>query len=174
MERAMTTEEAKADMKRQIEFMKKSLADKVKTTQQSRTKAITLCCAMVEGTAKKLMTETTTALDYENPATENMVYNKRPRSLPGEAPAPEYGTLRQSITHDVTETASGASGRIGSTITSPPYGAYLEHGTSRKAPWMAPRPWLLPAMDINRAKIEKVLRSVFTWTDTIAGIENAE
>jgi HK97 gp10 family phage protein len=170
MERAMTTEEAKADMKRQIEYMKKSLADKVKTTQQNRTKAVTLCCAMVEGTAKKLMTDTITALDYENPVTGNKIHNKRPRSIPGEAPAPDKGTLRQSITHDVTETASGASGKIGSTITSPPYGAYLEHGTSR----MAPRPWLLPAMDINKAKIEKVLRSVFTWSDSSAGIENAE
>ena len=41
-------------------------------------------------------------------------------------------------------------GEVGSVITNPPYGAYLELGTSR----MKPRKWLQPAIDRNLDKIK--------------------
>ena len=75
-------------------------------------------------------------------------------SLPNNPPAVDTGTLRRSITFDVGTDESKVTGRIGSTILDPPYGAYLEFGTSR----MIQRPWLRPALERNREVIKENIK----------------
>lgn len=75
-------------------------------------------------------------------------------SLPNNPPAVDTGTLRRSITFDVETDESKVTGRVGSTILDPPYGAYLEFGTSR----MIQRPWLRPALERNREVIKEHIK----------------
>jgi HK97 gp10 family phage protein len=162
----MTNEQGKADINRQIKAFNNMIKKRALSVGNNKTKAIIKCVLLVEGTAKRLMTETAinSSIVYWN--------GKRAHSpsMPGSAPAVDYGTLRRSVTHDIKEGISGAVGRVGSTITNPPYGSYLETGTSR----MAARPWLLPAIDINKDEILKILNSVFTSSSSSVGIENAD
>ena len=66
-------------------------------------------------------------------------------SAPGNPPAPDTGNLRNSIRFSVENAGNAVKGRIGSTQNKPPYGAYLEYGTSN----ILPRPWLAPAIERN-------------------------
>jgi HK97 gp10 family phage protein len=75
-------------------------------------------------------------------------------SLPNNPPAVDTGTLRRSITFDVGMDENKVTGRVGSTILDPPYGAYLEFGTSR----MIQRPWLRPALERNQEVIKEHIR----------------
>jgi HK97 gp10 family phage protein len=153
----MTTSEAQADLRKQIDEMKKKFAAKAVSVGDNKVQAVANACLMIEGTAKRLMRATFTAISYENPVTGRMVVNKRPRSVPGSAPAPDTGTLMRSITHDVDVDNKKVVGRVGSVITNPPYPAYLENGTSK----MAARPWLRPSLDQNAVKIGAMFRKVF-------------
>jgi HK97 gp10 family phage protein len=143
----MTVTEAKADMDRQIADAKKKLTDKAKEVRAKSDMAVAKCCMIIQATAVKLMRDT--------PPNTDVSYGKHNHhpSFPGNAPAIDYGTLMRSITFNIEEEGGKVVGYVGSTILNPPYGEYLENGTSR----MKPRPWLTPAMDINRAKIKKVL-----------------
>lgn len=75
-------------------------------------------------------------------------------SLPNNPPAVDSGTLKRSITFNVETDESKVTGRVGSTILDPPYGAYLEFGTSR----MIQRPWLKPALERNREVIKEHIK----------------
>ena len=57
-------------------------------------------------------------------------------------------------------------GIVGSTQKEPPYGAYLEFGTST----IAPRPWLRPAMTKNDEFIRKNIND--TVNKVLKGVEN--
>ena len=59
-------------------------------------------------------------------------------SFPGNPPAPDTGTLKNSIHYNIGD----CEGNIGTNLD---YGLYLETGTER----MAPRPWLFPAVKGN-------------------------
>lgn len=103
-------------------------------------------CALIQRDAQESMRDTqidTTKTYY----THNKTKAHHP-SVAGFPPAVDTGTLRRSITYQVDETK--LEGEVGSVITNPPYGAYLELGTSR----MKPRKWLQPAIDRNLDKIK--------------------
>lgn len=142
----MTPDESRRDLLRQIEETKKKFAQKAALTSDNKTVAVTNACLRIEGTAKRLMRATYTALTYTNPVTGKLVVNKQPRSIPGAPPAPDDATLMRSITHDVDVHFGEAFGRAGSIIKNPPYPKMLEDGTSK----MAARPWLYPAVIKNK------------------------
>ena len=154
-----------AQKKRMIEDIKKK-AEQVHTNKE---KIVIKCVLLVENTAKRLMTDTAinTAIVYWSGKNKTIAHSP---SMEGSAPAVDSGALRRSVTHDITVNGTSVRGRVGSTITNPPYGAYLENGTSR----MAPRPWLLPALDMNTDKIRALLYSVFSMSDTSVNIEGMD
>lgn len=108
-------------------------------------KALAQCCATIQREAMEEMRDTN--------VDPSKMYGRKGHhpSLPGNPPAVDTGTLRRSITYEVDE--ENLVGRVGSTQTNPPYGAYLEFGTSR----MQPRPWLKPATEKSMETIKKLL-----------------
>ena len=123
------------------------LANKQGKVQTEMEKALAQSCALIQREAMESMRDTPT-----DTTKAYYTYNKEKAhhpSLPNNPPAVDTGTLRRSITYTVNET----KGEVGSTLKSPPYGAYLEYGTSK----MKPRPWLKPAIEKNRAKIGTLL-----------------
>ena len=134
----------------QIDEMKEEFAAKINDINRGLVNATELVCAALEGDMKRLMRDT--EVDYSKTYGKN---GHHP-SLPGHAPAPDFGTLLQSITHDVDVDGDTVTGRAGSTITEPPYPAYLEDGTSK----MAPRPWAKPALDMNTEFIKQTFDEV--------------
>ena len=88
------------------------------------------------------------------------------------------GQLRQSITHEVD--AENMEGVIGTAVEYAPYveigtGIHSSEGTGRKTPWcyqnektgewhwtrgMLPRPYLQPAMESNKDKIQKCFEGI--------------
>lgn len=114
-------------------------------------KFVTYSCAEVERTAKTLMRDTSVDM--------NKTYGKKGHhpSLPGKAPAPDTGTLLQSITHSVKVTKDGAEGEVGSILRNPDYPAFLEYGTSK----MKPRPWLSAALIKCQSFMTNLKRSLF-------------
>ena len=72
-------------------------------------------------------------------------------SLPGNPPAPDTGNLRNSIRYEIHAEPRSPYGVVGTTQKDPPYGEYLEYGTSK----VAPRPWLRPAMEKNNEWIRQ-------------------
>ena len=123
------------------------LADKKGRVETEMGKALAQSCALIQREAMESMRDT--AIDFSKTYyTYNKTKAHRP-SLPDNPPAVDTGTLRRSITYNV----NGLKGEVGSTLKNPPYGAYLEYGTSR----MKPRTWLKPATDKNRGEIQKLL-----------------
>lgn len=77
-------------------------------------------------------------------------------SLPGNPPAVDTGTLRRSITYEVDE--NNLVGYVGSNLKNPPYGAYLEFGTTKDGKQIIkPRPWLKPATEKSMEKIKEIM-----------------
>lgn len=114
-------------------------------------KTMKLVCTKVTSDIKSSMSQTprNTSKSY---FTNNKNIPHHP-SLPGNPPAPDTGNLRNSIRYEVEVDGSEITGIIGTTQKDPPYGSYLEYGTSK----MAPRPWLKPAMEKNKEFIKKNL-----------------
>jgi HK97 gp10 family phage protein len=114
-------------------------------------KVVAQACGIVQKDIQESMRDTPTqSVGYHT-------YNKKVLhypSLPNNPPAVDTGTLRRSITFDVGTDESKVTGRVGSTILDPPYGAYLEFGTSR----MIQRPWLRPALERNREVIKENIK----------------
>ena len=132
---------------------------KLKSTQKQVVtetgKALAKSCAMIQSTAIKSMRDTVT-----NPEVTYYSYNKtKPHhpSVPGNPPAVDTGTLRMSITHEVREEGNGkAVGVVGSILNNPPYGRYLEYGTSQ----MKPRPWLSRALNESIEFIKQAQKKI--------------
>ena len=114
-------------------------------------KVVGQACGIVQKDIMESMRDTPTqSIGYHT-------YNKKVLhypSLPNNPPAVDTGTLRRSITFDVGTDESKVTGRVGSTILDPPYGAYLEFGTSK----MIQRPWLRPALERNREVIKEHIK----------------
>lgn len=114
-------------------------------------KVVGQACGIVQKDIMESMRDTPTqSVGYHT-------YNKKILhypSLPNNPPAVDTGTLRRSITFDVETDESKVTGRVGSTILDPPYGAYLEFRTSR----MIQRPWLRPALERNREVIKEHIK----------------
>ena len=63
----------------------------------------------------------------------------------------QSGHLRESTTHRVVNVANGAEGQVGTNVE---YGAYLEFGTQKMG---KAYPWLTPALNRNKTKINSVI-----------------
>ena len=141
----------KINVKNLDKFIRR-LEKKYQTVQTKTGKAIADCCAVIQREAMESMTNT------EIDASKSYyTHNKRiPHhpSVAGSPPAVDTGTLRRSITYTVDE--KNNVGKVGSVLNDPPYGAYLEFGTSK----MQPRPWLKPAVENSEETIKKILRGV--------------
>ncbi|WP_405291996.1 HK97 gp10 family phage protein [Methanobrevibacter sp.] len=87
-------------------------------------------------------------------------------STPGNPPAPDTGNLRESIRYEVINNGQKVYGIVGTTQKEPPYGKWLEYGTTKG---LKPRPWLCPAMLENAEFIKKVLGQAIR--KTLAGGE---
>lgn len=133
--------------------MKKITPEKfVETLQKKQKKVVTelgkslaQCCATIQREAMEGMRDTT--------VDESKSYGKKGHhpSMPGAFPSVDSGTLRRSVTYQVDE--KNLVGYVGSNLKDPPYGAYLEYGTSR----MKPRSWLKPATEKSKETIEKIM-----------------
>jgi len=77
-------------------------------------------------------------------------------SAAGEAPASDTGFLASNITMEVNRNNFGA---VGTVISSSPYSAALEFGTTK----MAARPFLQPALSRNVRKIKKIFIEEELW-----------
>lgn len=139
---------AKVNEKSVAEFLKhlRMTQQKVETELG---KSIAKCCATIQREAQTEMRDTAvdTSISYYS-------HNKRiPHhpSIAGNPPAVDTGTLRRSITYTVDE--KNLVGYVGSVINDPPYGVYLEYGTSR----MKPRPWLKPATEKSLETIKRLM-----------------
>jgi HK97 gp10 family phage protein len=100
--------------------------------QKGAEKGVERARLAVETTAKKLI--------QRGPKT-GIMYGKHRASAPGEPPATDTGTLVNSI-------ESKRDGLVAVVWTEKKYGKYLEFGTRN----IAPRPWLTPAVEQNRAR----------------------
>ena len=138
-----------------VDKFKAAMKSRAELVKSNEGQAIANVCMLIENTAKKGMRDTEIDPDkmYKSGKNRDIIHYA---SREGAYPAVDTGTLRQSITHDISknEASGGVVGRIGTKLI---YGAYLEHGTSR----MAPRPWLGPSITINKEKIYSILKSVF-------------
>lgn len=132
-------------MAREISFQDfgKVLNNMIPSVQDKIEKTIKLCCEKIRSEIQDDMAHTprdTSKVYYTN----NKTVGHNP-SLPGNPPAPDTGNLRNSIRYEVHNEENEVYGIVGTTQKDPPYGEYLEYGTSK----MAPRPWLRPAMIKN-------------------------
>jgi len=124
--------------------------------EEETTKAIELCCQKVRSDIQESMAKTERNMD-KSYYTHNKTIPHHP-SLPGNPPARDTGNLSNSIRYEVYAEPGSPYGVVGTTQKDPPYGQYLEYGTS-KGGWggkgIAPRPWLRPAMEKNNEWIRK-------------------
>lgn len=127
----------------------KELEKKQKQIESEIGKGIAQSCALIQREAQESMrnTKVNEAVSYY---THNKNIAHHP-SLPDNPPAIDTGTLLRSVTYEVDE--EKLEGRVGSVLTDPPYGAYLELGTSK----MQPRPWLKPATEKSKENIKQIL-----------------
>ena len=131
------------------------LQKKEKEATQNEKKFVTVACAEIERQAKTLMRDT--AVDMEK------TYGKKGHhpSLPGNAPAPDTGTLMRSITHEVREENGEVVGVVGSTLRNPDYPKFLEFGTSK----MKPRPWLSTAIEKSQNFMTQAFQTIMKGED---------
>ena len=124
-------------------YAKQSLADSKRF--------VTLSSAEVERTAKTLMRDTLTNPDVS--------YGKKGHhpSVEGYAPAPDKGTLLQSVTHSVKVEGYEAIGEVGSVLQNSNYPRFLEYGTSK----MKPRPWLSASLITYQSFMANLWKEIF-------------
>ena len=105
--------------------------------------------SLVEGTAKEsIVSGSPSGRTYEK-------YNPRrthTASAAGQPPAQDQNELAQNITSKVTTKGTQVIGQI---ISSASYSKSLEFGTSQ----MSPRPFMQPALNKNRAKINRIFKA---------------
>ena len=140
MAKAISIDEFQRELER---YSKQALADSKRF--------VTLSSAEVERTAKTLMRDTAT-----NPAVSYGKKGHHP-SVEGYAPAPDKGTLLQSITHSVKVEGNEAVGEVGSIIQNSNYPRFLEYGTSK----MKPRPWLSASLIKCQSFMAGLFREIF-------------
>ena len=131
--------------------MQKAMAEKIKQADSDSVKFVTMACAEVERTAKTIM--------RDSPTNPEVSYGKKGHhpSYAGNPPAPDTGSLMQSVTHSVDVKKGQAIGYVGSIIQNPDYPRYLEFGTSR----MKPRPWLSASLIKCQSFISNLKKEIF-------------
>ncbi len=103
---------------------------------------------MVQNTAKESILKGGTGRTYEK-------YEPRrthTASAPNQPPASDTGFLVSQITMDVDVKSNGTV--VGQIISSAPYSKALEFGTTQ----MTERPFMQPALEKNRRKIERLFK----------------
>lgn len=146
----------KKDIQAQIREINADLQKRLQNVSSSEVKFCATVAAEVERKSKTLMRDTTVDYDkaYKKGKNKDIVHYA---SAEGEPPAVDTGTLRMSITHEVREEGNGkAVGIVGSILNNPPYGRYLEYGTSK----MKPRPWLSRALNESIEFIKQAQRKI--------------
>ena len=112
-------------------------------------KKMTRSVMLVHGTAvDEIQRGAKSGITYE-------LYNPRrthTSSAPGQAPATDTGFLVSSITHQVKKSGKNLVGQI---VASAPYAIHLEFGTRE----MHKRPFMQPALEKNKEKIERIFSS---------------
>lgn len=110
-------------------------------------RAIKLASYMVQATARKSI--------LRDPKT-GIVYGKHQASAPGEAPASDTGNLARNIIVLADERT-----HMSYVVSRAPYSAALEYGAVRNKDseffTLAPRPFMRPALELNRAAIRKLI-----------------
>ena len=137
------------EMKSQVKNFNDKLNGKINDVKNQLIISIKSSCELIRSTSLDDMKNT-----QRNPDVAYYTYNKNiPHhpSLPGNAPAPDSGNLRDSVHYTTEESDSIIVGRVGTDVD---YGRMLELGTSR----IAPRPWLKPSLDKNRNQIERLIQ----------------
>jgi len=120
-----------------------------KKLQNNKVKAyVTRATLMVQNTAKESITKGGTGRLYEK-------YEPRRShraSAPNQPPASDTGFLVSQISMNVDKKADGSV--VGQVISSAPYSAHLEFGTTQ----MTERPFMQPALEQNRRKIHAMFK----------------
>jgi len=115
---------------------------------------VTRATLMVQNTAKKSITAGGTGITYEK-------YEPRrthTASAPNQPPASDTGFLVSQITMKVKTHSNGSV--EGSIISAAPYSKALEFGTTN----MTERPFMQPALEKNRRKIEGLFKKgILKW-----------
>ena len=146
----------KKDIQAQIREINADLQKRLQNVSSSEVKFCATVAAEVERKAKTLMRDTEVDYNkaYKKGKNKNIVHYA---SVEGEPPAVDTGTLRMSITHEVREEGNDkAVGVVGSILNNPPYGRYLEYGTSQ----MKPRPWLSRALNESIEFIKQAQKKI--------------
>ena len=140
-----------SDFDAQLKRFQQALERQARQAEADSRKFVTMSCAEVERTAKTLM--------RDSPTNPDVTYGKKGHhpSLPGNAPAPDKGTLLKSISHSVEVKNNEVVGYVGSTIQNSDYPRYLEYGTSK----MKPRPWLSASLIKCQSFMSNLFREIF-------------
>lgn len=140
------------DLQSQIQRMQKAMTEKIQNADKDAARYVIMSCAKIEQTAKSIM--------RDSPANSAVTYGKRGHhpSYPGNPPAPDTGTLLQSITHSVeVDNKGNPTGYVGSILKNPDYPRFLEYGTSK----MKPRPWLSTSIAMCHSYMANLAREIF-------------
>lgn len=126
--------ELNADIADQVAALQAKFRAKAEKLDSDTKKAVNVCALKVERDIKASMTP-------NGP------------SAPGEPPAVKTGRLRASITHRVETEGGEVVAYVGTNVE---YADDLEFGKGR----IAPRPFMFPAIERNKAWIKEKLKSV--------------
>jgi HK97 gp10 family phage protein len=139
------------DFDRQLLDFQRALERQTKKANADAKKFVTMSCAEVERTAKRIM--------VESPTNPDVSYGKKGHhpSYAGNPPAPDTGTLMRSITHSVTLKGNEVVGEVGSIIHDSDYPKFLEYGTSK----MKPRPWLSASLIKCQSWMANLWKEIF-------------
>lgn len=142
----------KTDIQKQIQRLQAEMEIKLQRAEKDSKRYVVTSCAEVERTAKTIMRDTVT-----NPNVSYGPHHHHP-SVEGNPPAPDSGTLLQSVTHSVDVDSDGkVTGYVGSILKNPDYPRYLEYGTSN----MKPRPWLSASLTKCQSFMDNLFREIF-------------
>lgn len=152
MEKTQRAEKmTKGDVQEQIAELQKRMQAKVIQANKDCVKFVTMSSAEIERTAKTIMRDSPT-----NPEVSYGKHHHHP-SYGGNPPAPDTGTLLQSVTHSVDEKNGEAVGYVGSVLKNPDYPRFLEYGTSK----MKPRPWLIASITRCQSFMSNLFKEIF-------------
>ena len=139
------------DIRKQVQRLQKQLQERIGQADKDSEKFVIYSCAEIERTAKSIM--------RDSPVNPDVSYGRKGHhpSYAGNPPAPDTGTLLQSVTHSIEVKDKQAIGYVGSVIKNPDYPRYLEYGTSK----MKPRPWLSASLIKCESFMKNLWQEIF-------------
>ena len=106
-------------------------------------KAIKMASYLVQAHARKAILRD---------AHTGIIYGKHQASAPGESPANDTGNLARNIAVLSDETSG-----VAYVLSRAPYSAALEYGAIKGNRHLLPRPFMRPALELNREAIRKLI-----------------